>query len=330
MASHNPQHTFSLPGELWGVTAFFNPSNNPLSLQNLIAFSRQIRRQGLKLLIVELAFDDAPFEVQEHFADYVLQRRCNTLLWQKERLLNLGIDFLPDSCDKVVWLDGDILFENDLWVTEVAQLLESVSVVQPFETAYWLPRGAQTASQNLTRGVGEKQFLPGMAFTMANRQDRRWALADYFEHGHTGFAWAARRTLLQTHHLYDRHILGGGDMVIAHSLYGDRDFWRGRNYYCRFLTKKELAAIAEWGRSLYADVGDSIYYIPGRVLHLWHGSISSRNYLERLRILQENDYDPTSDIILDKQGCWNWNSHKPNLHRQVGEYFASRSTPPVS
>jgi hypothetical protein len=114
-------------------------------------------------------------------------------------------------------------------------------------------------------------------------------------------------------------------MVIAHSFYGDNDYWNGRNYSCRHLTKKALLAMAEWGRAVYNDVDDSIFYIPGRVLHLWHGNVKARNYLERLKILQEYDYDPANDIIIDEAGCWRWNSDKPNFHEQVRGYFDART-----
>ncbi|MDX1412704.1 MAG: hypothetical protein R3293_00850 [Candidatus Promineifilaceae bacterium] len=325
MARDVPQHKISLPGELWGVTAYFNPSNSPLLLQNLAVFSRQIRLQGLNLLIVELSFGDAPFQVNDQMADRVVRRHSNTLLWHKERLLNLGVEQLPQVCDKVVWLDGDILFEHASWVTDVAQLLETYVVVQPFDTACWLPRGAHTITTELPRGLDEGHYMPGMAFTLAQSDNRRRLLVDYQLHGHTGFAWAARRSLLQRHQLYDRHILGGGDMVIAHSLFGDNDFWRGRHFYCRYLTKKELAVIAAWGRPLYEDINGSVFFVPGRVLHLWHGGIAGRSYLERLQILKENDYDPLRDIELDEAGCWRWSSDKPDLHRRARAYFAGRN-----
>ena len=38
----------------------------------------------------------------------------------QERLLNLGFEHLPDVCDKVVWLDADLLFEDDGWLERPA------------------------------------------------------------------------------------------------------------------------------------------------------------------------------------------------------------------
>jgi hypothetical protein len=319
-------HHKSLPGELWGVATFFNPTGSPILRENLALFSHGVRGQGIKLLVAELAFGDKSFEVPDKLADVVLRWRSDTVLWHKERLLNLGIEHLPRECDKVVWLDADILFENLAWVEETRRLLETYVVLQPYDTACWLPCGTHAASPYLSQGLGGGQSMRGMAFTLTHCHNRRRVLADYFEHGHSGFAWAMRRDVLDHHRLYDRRILGGGDIVIAHAIYGDRDFWRGRNVYCRHMTKKELASIADWSWRLDADVQGRVGYVPGRVLHLWHGELAQRHYVERLRILKENDFDPAQDVALDALGCWRWNSDKPNLHRRVRDYFAARGS----
>jgi hypothetical protein len=314
-------------GELWGVVAYFNPTGCRWSLGNLEHFSRGARRQGLRLLVVELAFGDAPFEVSSGISDLVIRSRSETVLWQKERLLNVGLKNLPPSCDKVAWLDGDLIFENADWVDETSRLLESSVIVQPFDTACWLPHGADSLSFNLPVGIGEGHCLPGIASVLAEQADHRRALADYRLHGHTGFAWAGRRAFLDRHGLYDRCILGGGDVVMAHCFYGDEDFFRGRNFYCRGLTKPELVAINTWGRAVHADVRGRIGYAPGRVLHLYHGDTSRRDYIERLAILREAGYDPSSDVALDDGGTWRWNSDKPDLHRRARDYFLKRNQP---
>lgn len=313
-----------LPGEIWGVTAFFNSSGNPVLLDNLDRFAASVRRQGLRLLVVELAFGDAAFQVPPSWCDRLVQRRSETVLWQKERLLNLGVDHLPPACDKVVWLDGDIVFENDDWVGETAARLESYAVVQPFDVACWLARHAADPPADPPRGLGEGMAMPGMAAVMAGRDDWRRALADYFEHGHPGFAWAARRDILARHRLYDRHVLGGGDVSVAHAFYGDNDYWRGLNYCCRGMARAELAAMAAWGRALYADVQASVSHVPGRALHLWHGAIAGRGYRDRWGILKDADFDPATDVALDENGCLRWNSDKPMLHRRVRDYFDRR------
>src|ERR1700753_3038699 len=100
-------------GDIWGVTAYFNPAAYSNKQVHLRIFSERVRRQGLKLLIIELAFGNALHVVDERLADRVIRVRSNSVLWQKERLLNIALKQLPPECDKVVWLDADILFQNE-------------------------------------------------------------------------------------------------------------------------------------------------------------------------------------------------------------------------
>jgi hypothetical protein len=315
----------SLHGELWGVTSLFNGASSPVLLENLRQFSEAARSQELKLAVIELAVGSCPFVVRDRIADLVLRFRCADVMWQKERLLNIGISQLSPLCDKVVWLDGDILFENAHWVKETSALLDSYPVVQPFSRAFWLAQGCNRPPFETTPGLGGRRVAWGMARTLALRSDRRRLLGDYFIHGHCGFAWAARRELLAAHGLYDRRILGGGDVVIAHSIYGDREFWSGRNKFCLRMTPAELQSIAEWGRRVYDGVRGAVSFTEGSVFHLWHGDLEKRGYLQRQEILWGGRFDPYTDISLGADGCWQWSSDKPALHRQVRDYFEGRA-----
>lgn len=321
------QEAKPLTSEFWGVTVYFNPQAIPIQLDNLQRFSQRIREQGLKLLIVELAFGNTAFAVGDGAGDRVVRRRAHAVLWQKERMLNWGMAQLPSTCDKVAWLDGDILFENEDWVAQTADLLDQHVVVQPFDTACWLPRGETSMPPGAPLGVGEGRRLPGfVAGVTANTlpAQRRRALRHYWLSGHTGFAWAARRSLLAAHSLYDRAIVGGGDVLIAHAFLGDEDFWEGRNDYCRHLTPATMAELGRWSRDIDHDVAGRVAYTPGRVLHLWHGDMADRNYMARLQILVDHEFDPARDVTIDESGCWEWNSNKPALHRAVQDYFAAR------
>ena len=318
-------------GDFWGISAVFGPASSPHVLDNLRIFSERVRRQGLPLLIVELAFGDQPFCVPDAVADRLIRLRTNTVLWQKERLLNLALRHLPDECRFVAWLDADVLFENEQWVNGTRERLETVHVVQPFESACWLPEGATSAPENLPEGRLADGHLEGhqvasMAAVLDRTTHRRRLLAVYDRHGHTGFAWAARRALLDAHGLYDRAILGGGDLISAHAFAADTDFLRGLHMFLRMVTPQERAAIGAWGAGVAEDTGGRIGWTPGRLLHLHHGPLANRKYVERFGILRDAQFDPDRDIALDANGCWKWNSDKPELHQRVFDYFVSRAS----
>jgi len=300
MSPTTPTCPKNLPGELWGIIGIFNPAGYGNKLTNLELATASMRKQGLKLLIVELAFSDASYEVPESMGDRIERCRTATILWQKERLLNIGLRRLPPECDKVVWLDADILFENDNWVAETSRLLESYIVVQPFDTACWLPKGMTSAPEQSFFGYGnrEGQSLPGMAYTMSKAEDKREALSSYFKHGHTGFAWAIRRAVLDKHGLYDCQILGNGDFVMGHAMYGSEDFWNGHNWECNRLSPQLLTHITAWSRKFYEDVRGSVFYVPGRTVHLWHGNQADRQYDDRLLF--------SRSAISTRTPIWRW------------------------
>ena len=99
-----------LPGAFWGITVFFNPTGYKNKIENYRRFRESSKKQGLNLLCVELAFGGKNFEVSKEDADILVQLRGGDILWQKERLLNIGLERLPKDCDKIAWLDCDIIF----------------------------------------------------------------------------------------------------------------------------------------------------------------------------------------------------------------------------
>ena len=132
-----PAERYADPKDLWVVSTFFDSEGYYSKLRALRAYRRTMNASGIPMLLVEGAFGKNPFLLPE--SDRILRVRCPSVMWQKERLLNVGIEHLPQSCRKVAWLDTDIFFENPRWAVETSALLDMVPVVQPFDTALWLP-----------------------------------------------------------------------------------------------------------------------------------------------------------------------------------------------
>ncbi len=316
-----PKQPARLDGELWGITTYFNPAKYANKVEHLRRFSDSARRQGLKLLIVELAFGDEPHVLEEALADRIIRLRTHTVLWHRERLVNLALGELPADCDKVVWLDADILFESDRWIDETSRLLQDYMVVQPFHTAWMLPPGCVTRP-----ATAEQQ----RAVTAYRGAAHAYHAGYGAREGHIGLAWAFRREVLQKHGFYDRSVLGGGDLVQLLAVFGYFGQPGTREMFAPWCSDRHLLDAEAWGRRLAADVNVSVFYAGGLVLHLWHGSVENRKYDERGLILKAADYDPAADIALDDNGCWRWNSDKPELHRRVKEYFWNRQEQLVS
>jgi hypothetical protein len=294
------------------VTSYYNPTGYQTKLENFTAFYEPIARSGLACLIVECAFEDQPFALPSSLP--VLRVRCRDVLWQKERLLNAALAELPRACRKVAWLDCDVLFENPEWAAQASRLLDDVPLIQPFEWAIRLPRGAK-------RFLGTGTVYRGFCATL-EREPAAFLGGDFARHGHTGFAWAARRELLERHGLYDVCIAGSGDHLMAHGALGD---WSSPCVRAAVGPDGAYARhFSEWAACFYGDVDGRTAFVPGALLHLWHGEMTHRRYADRNRELIELGLDPERDLVVGAAGAWEWKSRRPELHDWARRYFDLR------
>jgi hypothetical protein len=123
-------------GTLWAVTGYFNPTGSRRRLTNYRKFRASL---AAPLLAVECS-PDRRFELTHRDADLLVQVAGGDLMWQKERLLNLGVARLPQSCHHVAWLDCDILFDGDGRVSEALLRLEGACLVQLYDRAAYMAR----------------------------------------------------------------------------------------------------------------------------------------------------------------------------------------------
>jgi hypothetical protein len=145
---------------------------------------------------------------------------------------------------------------------------------------------------------------------------------DFNVHGHTGFAWAARREILTECGLYDASLAGGADHLMAHAFCGDWD-----SCCVEVMIEKDSKAFGhfvKWAEHIYRRVRGRIFAVPGRIDHLWHGDPANRRYYERHLEFKNFDFDPETDLRLGASGCWEWNSAKPALHQWSRQYFDLR------
>lgn len=302
----------NVPDDLCLVTTFFNPASYSKKRQRYLDFAARCEAGGLPLFTVECAFRDGEFEIPDDPA--VLRVRARDAMWQKERLLNLALSHIPLRYTKLVSLDFDVIFENPMWAAETSRLLEEFPLLQPFESAIWLPKDV-----NADDGTGV--VLPGFASRYAENPSAVHS-GDFEGHGLPGYAWAARRELLESHGHYDACVIGGGDHFIAHAACGD---WTSRCFdWSVGVGSLHHRHFERWAERFFEAVRGRIGFVPGRLLHIWHGSWKSRRYTSRHRHLMSLDFDPDRDIAIGNDGCWEWSTSKPELHAAVGAYFALR------
>lgn len=290
----------------WGITAFFNPTHSKTRVANLQQFAEGVRAQGLRLLVVELGFGAA--EVRSGVCDKLVTLSGGALCWQKERLLNIGLLNLPSDCDQVAWLDGDIVFQNESWAGEAQEALDHYSLLQLFDRV--VNNGevsmGMVAHKHMTRG---QRFIGSQA------------LADAC-FGRSGYAWAARREVLDQGGFYDRCIVGGGDAVLGYAAYNR--MWPTLAQAKKIFSPWQFLDIALWLERFHNAVQGNVGFIPGTILHLDHGSQEGRAYESRTEILRAHEFRP-SDVIASEAGPWIWGTPKREMHTAIERYFERRA-----
>lgn len=297
--------------ELWVITSFFNPSAYKTKERNYQLFRDGLRARGIQLLTVECSFD-GQFELTD---GPVIRVGARDPMWQKERLLNLAIQRLPETCDKLVWADCDVLFENPDWATETHQLLESHALVQPFSEAVRLPQGAVSQTD------GEEETAPSFCSVFA-KDALRCRSGKFDAHGHTGYAWAVRRDVIQSVGLYDAAVAGSADHFMAHAALGDWDSPCVTRLLGQDSAHREH--FETWARKFSDAVQNRVGVVPGRLLHLWHGDTAKRSYMGRHTDLANLGFDPSRDLEPGDEGAWNWASGRSDLADWARRYFESR------
>jgi hypothetical protein len=300
------------------VTSYFNPMKSRRRLANYRAFRSRL---DAPLLTVELSFDGR-FELTSADADHLIQLSGGDVMWQKEQLLNIALEAVPNHVENVAWIDCDVVFESRDWPQAAKEALKSVSVIQLFSEVRYLDRSSSDnldfeATPELVRLSAGSQLRDGefkdvclVKPVSANAPKVPWPA--------NGFAFAAKKSIVCNSKLYAHGVLDGGDILFLCAIYGEFDIAMERLKHNEMQRRHYL----EWARRAEASFGGRVGYIPGRIYHLWHGDLINRNYMGRHELMA--DFDPYRDIQQASNGVWLWSDPQSELARNVKDYFTSR------
>lgn len=302
---------------LWAISCYYNPLGYASRLLNYHRFRRELK---VPLVTVEWSLDGST-DLGPQDADVLIQVESPDLLWQKERLLNLAIEAVPSSCDKIAWLDCDLVFEDEGWAERVVRLLDTFPLVQTFSNLYEMPR--QTGPGKLDAQNAYAKVLGIMSALAAGTVDldMRRGNIRLTPGCASGGAWAATRQVMQAHgNFYDACILGSGDRAMFCAAV-DRSA-DAIDYL--HMNEPWAEHYLHWARSCHEAIRGEIGFAEGNVFHLWHGSLADRSYADRHKALQCFAFNPQQDIAMSPSGCWRWDSAKYEMHQHVRDYFQSR------
>jgi hypothetical protein len=301
-----------MPSEyLHVVGVYSNPRRYASRIRLLHEWIEHMLDSGVSLTVVEHAFGDRPYELppSSDVIDIVQVRGgAEHELWLKEGLVNMGFARLPDNAKYLCWEDADIRHVDKNWAAETIEMLQHHRVGQTWSHSMDLgPRNECVKNEwgsDVDRSfsaawlAGDVEMLPE-AYSralLANKSEKDWRQ-------HVGYSWAIRRDALRgLGRLLDWMVTGSADYYMALGFCGK----------LRGLTTKDVAGdklsagcirrLREFAARCELYIKQDIGYVPGTILHGWHGPKRSRQYIDRKDILVESKFDPDTDITYDVHG----------------------------
>ena len=265
------------------IAVVSNPCNYNIRYKLAKEFIDRIEKEkNIICYLVELVYGEQEFVLTQSTNKRHLQLRGDIPLWHKENMINLGVKYLlPPDWKAFAWIDADIEFDNPHWASDALKILNNgCDFIQLFTHAIDMDYNKQI--MNLFTGFGyqySKTFKKGS-------EKNYW---------HPGFAWACNRhTYDKLGGIFELSILGSGDNIMCHTF-----IKRSVNSLKPGMTNDYIDSV-----SLYQEKmnGIKLGYVPGTILHHFHGKKVNRKYLEREDILIKHQFSPYKHMTYDDKG----------------------------
>jgi len=299
------------------VCCYFNFTNSPFRYRNYSVFQKNIRKHDIKLLTVEFN-PSGNFELNKNDADSIIQLSDGDIMWQKERLLNIGVNSLSEDTDIVVIVDTDIVFGSEDFVDKLTKSLEQHKVVQCFSNTLVFNPLLELENINFFKlnhdltynfcnsGVSVVSNL--FVNKMFDRPDSAY-----------GLAWAFRYDILKNVKLFDHNIIGSGDKLLFGALFN-------------FLFEHEVAGVntrpyIDYTLNLrnYIKPNEISYINNLTVYSMYHGELYNRKYVERHSILKHHNFDSAKDLVNTFNGPFKFaDCISENFKNDIINYFINR------
>lgn len=231
----------------------------------------------------------------------------DSVIWNKENLINIAISKLPSDWEYVAWVDGDIVFNNENWVVDTINVLDEHAVCQLWTEAHDLRVDGSTM-------MVHKSFCSQLDKARASKEPKLYVGL------HSGYAWGATRQAIEAlGGLYDVGILGSADNYMAWAFLGKVDAIIAN----RAMTEAEKQYLYDFQEkaTAFANLGS----VPGVIEHYYHGSKKDRGYSWRWKLAYDYDFDPAADVSFNADGVIQFAGNKPDLELAVLDYFQRRA-----
>jgi hypothetical protein len=310
------------PELLHVLTPLSNPVRYSRRYELFLDFAKHMRESRVNLHVCELVYGDREPLCDAKDFTTLLQLRTRHELWHKENQLNVLANRLPPDAKYLAIVDGDVRFLNPNWAAETVHQLQHYDVVQMFDFAedvgfgehqhLNVERSFMLAYHNMLRGnLHGEPYKPN--------PHGKYPYGGWW--GHCGYAWAFRRSAWdKLGGLIDSCILGSADHSMACGLVGSIKSSFPQAMHANF--QRDLLI---WGERAEQHIQRNVGYVPGKLMHFFHGSKALRQYVNRWKILTRNNFDPVTDLKRDIQGLWQLTGNKTRLRDDLRLYFRQRN-----
>jgi len=268
---------------------------------------RMENEKDIILYVVELAYNNQKFYVTEENNKNHLQLRTDTPLWHKENMINIGVaKLLPKNWKAMAWIDSDIEFENINWASDVLKILNgSKDIVQLFSHCI-----------DMDKDTNAMSIFPSFCYQFCKNHTYGGIGINMW---HPGYGWACnRKTFERMGGLYEFGILGSGDHCMAFSFINNS--LKCVNVDVSNDYKQSIKDFENKSKNL------RLGYVPGIILHYYHGSKKNRQYSERWKILVKHNYSPLKHITKNSDGLLIPSESCPKeLLSDILQYFFERN-----
>ena len=265
--------------------------SNPCLCEKRVSMMRDFCRRmefenNVILYVVELAYGSQPFSVTSSDCSRHLQLRCDTPLFHKENMVNVGIRrLLPPDWKAVAWIDSNIDFENECWALDTLKVLNGCrDVVQLFSHVLNMDSNEEVMTIHNSFSFKYERGLPN-----SGEPNNYWQ---------PGYAWACTRRAYETMGgLFDYGLLeSSGDYILSSCLIN-----RGVqsvNTACNDHYKGVVMAFQDRVKRL------RLGYVPGVIRHFSLGSNNNNcKYVDYDSILITYNWSP-SMIFRNDDGIY--------------------------
>ena len=301
------------------ISCFYNPQDSPYRITAFNTFYNSIKH--LNHHIIECVIGDAEPQLENETSN-ITRVYTESLLWHKESLLNKIISELPEKYKYVFWVDADVIFTNKNWLVDSVEELQTKNIIQPFEYCVHLEKDELKPSFSMKEILmssfpNKRNNKVWRSFCSNYATNELWKDENYNNHGHVGFAWGAKREVLEEVPLYDKALIGGADHIIAHASVGQI------NYCC--ISKSftdNIDEINEWSKKFYKVTNGKVGYVKGELYHIWHGDIAKRQYFKRVQ-----DFTSKTKAITMRDNNGLYVTKNKEDEEYMKHYFKQREVP---